>query len=155
MAAVAIVLAMSTFGCKNGGKGMDAVSPFVGTWKLTIVTDSVQNNGTWFKNETLPEGVKIPTRTGRLTVTRDSKTDEIKVLARIDIAGDSVDYYNTTAEYKDGKLVLNSGTDYKSSKGPVHFTFQPWAHNQGKFKVDAEYEFNSTKYVERATNYVE
>jgi len=154
MAVTAALIAFTTISC-NGGNGMDALSPYEGTWKLTIVTDSFQNNGVWFKNETLPEGTRVPTRTGRLTVTRDKRTNTLNVLARIEIAGDSVDYYRTTLVYDADAARLESGEDYQSSVGPKHFTFGLWKHNQGKFKSDASYTFNSTPMVERATNYVE
>jgi len=159
MAVVAVLMVFAAVGCKketkdNGNEPKTATSQFEGTWKLTIITDSVKNGETWFANANLPASAQTPTRYGRLTVTKNG--DKFDVLARIDIAGDSVDYYKTTAVESDGALVMESGEDYKTTLGYYkHFIFENWVFANGQFKADAQYQFNQTDYIERTRNIVE
>lgn len=156
LASMAVLLTLAA--CKkeenNSNEGGDsALEAFCGTYDLTIVTDSVQNNGTWFSNSALPEVSRIPDRSGRLTITK-ADDNSVNILGRICIAGDSVDYYRTTGTLDaDGRLSIAPGQDYQNSTRVQHFTFSPMpAGNTAVFKVDASYKFNGVQLVERSTN---
>lgn len=160
----AMCLMVMLAGCKKEEKSEpeqpvveDSLTPFIGTFDLTIVTDSLQQSGSWISNSILPEGTKVPTRSGRLTITRSGKEGVANVLGRILITPDSVDYYRTTGTVDgEGRLQLAPGEDYVSAstmKGAYHFTFQPISKGETvSFKVDAEYSFNQGTTIERSTN---
>jgi len=156
--ALFVALTVMFFACKpkpepDPTPASDPIDIFCGTYDLTIVTDSVQNGSTWFNNASLPASASIPTRYGRLTITKVNP-NKVDVLGRIDLAGDSVDYYRTTGALDaDGRLQLESGQDFVSSTRTRHFTFAPiTAGGPLVFKSDASYSFNGTAFIERATN---
>jgi len=166
-----LLLSLTLSGCKKEssqptGEGTTPQPPatetdvrdaFVGTYDLEIVTDSVQNNGTWFANSTLPATVQIPTRNGRLTITKAAKEGVVDVLGRILLAGDSVDYYRTTGMVDStGTLTLNPGNDFTSGTTGItyHFNFYTPLCNPSpiQFRVDASYTANQTSFINRSTN---
>lgn len=113
-------------GGSNDGSGDESalVDYFVGNYSLTVVTDSLGVDGTWFETSYYTEmtGKEEPPRYGRLTISKiDNQT--VKLYGKVQIGNDSVVYYDTEAQVNsDGQLVLAPCTTAIGDT-PQNFTF--------------------------------
>lgn len=130
---------------------------FCGTYDLEIVTDSIQNDGVWWANSVLPSSARIPTRYGRLTITKTDNPLCVNVLGRVVVAGDSMDIYKTVGFIDEqGVLQIESFVEdilLNPATGRREYSFAPIsAGTTLVFKVDANYTFNAVPFIERSTN---
>lgn len=105
----------------------EPVSPFIGTYDLEVVTDSLSSDGTWISREFYESmtGKHEGPFYGRLTITQENAST-FKIIGKVLVGTDSMEYYNTTAVLDaNGNLLPEPST--LVSDFTHHFTYGPIA----------------------------
>lgn len=110
-----------------GGTGgsEEQTAPFVGVYDITIITDSLSVDGTWFSNEyyTQMTGKTENPKYGWLEIEKTDVEGKYSLHSVVKIGNDSIDYYNTTATLQeDGSLQVDPNT-YERNDFTFNFTF--------------------------------
>lgn len=108
----------------NGGNEGQTFS-FVGVYDITIITDSLSVDGTWFSNEYYSQmtGKTENPKYGRLEIEKTDVEGKYSILSVVKIGNDSITYYNTTATLQeDGSLQVDPNS-YERNDYTFNFTF--------------------------------